>query len=320
MFLLQNKPGDGKGVIYVLTILLLPIAYTIGQLPFQLVTSYKVDNDPEVSNEDIDAFNSSADFSLLNMDSNLGLVLLISVFVGVWLLLFLSLRYFHRRPFRSIITSGKSINYGKILWGFVVWLALSSVLEGLVYFSDPESYMWNFDWGNFWILLLICIFILPIQTTAEELFFRGYFMQGLTSYLRKPWLALIISSILFGAIHLQNPEIYKYGVIPMQMYYVSAGLLLGLMTVFDDGLELAIGVHWATNFFGAVCLSYEGSVLQTDSILKGSEVNAWLGTILFILAGVMFLMLAGRKYNWGPFYTWTKKLDNITTHEEFNNS
>ena len=84
----------------------------------------------------------------------------------------------------------------------------------------------------------------------------------------------------------------------MQMYYLSAGLLLGIMTIMDDSLELALGVHFATNFFAATLVGFEGASLQTDTLIKAREVDPYLMLISMAVGGAIFLWIAGRKYKW----------------------
>jgi len=245
-------------------------------------------------------YGGNPDFSLFHIDKNIGLILMILIFAGVWLMLWLSVKFLHKRPFTSLITPLKCINYRKILFAFGFWLVLSVVFESILYAWQPDSYSIQFNWKSFIPLLLIGLVILPIQTTAEELVFRGYLLQGIAHFYKAPWLALLITSILFGLIHSANPEIQEYGIVPMQLYYITAGLFLGIITILDDGLELAIGIHAAINFFGAVISSYEGSVFQTDTILSTSYVNPWVALIMFLVAAVIFMLICNKKYQWKP--------------------
>jgi hypothetical protein len=147
-------------------------------------------------------------------------------------------------------------------------------------------------------LLLICILLLPIQTSLEEFLFRGYLNQGLFLLFKNKIPALIICSVLFSLVHSMNPEIEKFGFWTMQIYYIGAGLLLGILVIMDEGLELALGVHAATNIFAALMVSYEGGVLQTDSLFKTLELNVWLANIVFIVFAVIFYFICSYKYHW----------------------
>jgi len=56
---------------------------------------------------------------------------------------------------------------------------------------------------------------------------------------------------------------------PMIMvYYIGTGLMLGIMTLMDDGLELALGFHAANNLFTALLVTADWTAFQTHSILK----------------------------------------------------
>jgi len=84
----------------------------------------------------------------------------------------------------------------------------------------------------------------------------------------------------------------------MQFYYVSAGLFLGLITILDDSLDLALGVHAATNIFGALILSYEGGAMQTDSLFKTSTIDPIVMSIAFIATAIIFILICYKRYNW----------------------
>ena len=95
----------------------------------------------------------------------------------------------------------------------------------------------------------------------------------------------------------------------MMSYYISAGLALGIMTIMDDGLELALGLHAATNIYGALIVSYEGSAIQTDSIFKTSEIDSVLMLIISLVAFGIFIFVAFKKYNWDSLKKLTEKVD-----------
>ena len=69
----------------------------------------------------------------------------------------------------------------------------------------------------------------------------------------------------------------------------------------DDGLELALGVHAATNFAGAVFVGYNGAAIQTDSLFTAQEINPMYMTIGFVLVSIIFLIIMKYKYQWGSF-------------------
>jgi membrane protease YdiL (CAAX protease family) len=226
---------------------------------------------------------------------------MITIFIFAMLAFMLAIKYLHKLPFQRLITPNFSIDYKKIFFGFGLWFILGLILEGIVAFIHPEIYYWNFKPINWIILLIICIVLLPIQTSLEELVIRGYMMPGISLITNNKWVPWVITSVIFGLIHGANPEVERFGFWTMQIYYIGAGLFLGLITVLDDSLELALGVHAATNIFGAAFFSFDGSVLQTDSMIKCSIVNPYIMITTFLLGSLAFMLICNNKYEWGGF-------------------
>jgi len=78
-----------------------------------------------------------------------------------------------------------------------------SLLEALIY---PGRYVWTLNLTRFLPFLFLALFFIPIQTSAEELFFRGYLLQEIGLRSRNIWVLSCISGLLFGLPHLLNPE------------------------------------------------------------------------------------------------------------------
>ena len=308
MYFKQAKDGENEWWMYGISILLLALGYIIGQLPLQWFKGRAIENNSDIGTKELAAFNERMDFSILHMDSNFGLLLLFTIFIVATILFLLAIKFVHYKSIKGLITHRSKINWPKVFFGLVVWMILLGVFELFTYFANPDAYFLNVQWEKVFWLSLICILVLPIQTSLEELFFRSYLMKGIGLVSKHKWVPLIVTSLLFGLVHGTNPEVVKYGIVPMQIYYIGAGLLLGIMTIMDDGLELALGVHAATNIYGALFMSYEGSVLQTDSIWRITEVNAWVMSGGFLIAGVIFLLLSKKMFDWGP---WSKLTDKI---------
>lgn len=309
MFFNLVKKGGNELWQYILTIFLVVIGYFIGQLPLTWILLKKMDEDPSLGQDELTELMSNPDFSTWGIDSNLGFLLVLLSFVFATLALYLAIRFIHKKSFKDLITPNPTINYGKIFWAFGIWFLLGLVFETAMYFYAPENYSFTFNIKKFIPLVLISLLILPIQTSFEELLFRGYLLQGFGSVFKNRWAPLIVTSILFGAIHGSNPEIAKYGMGIMQAYYISAGLALGIMTIMDDSLELVLGVHAATNIYGAIVLSYEGAAIQTDTIMSTANMNPQHLYIVFLLSAILFLYLCSRKYNWKPWNYLLSKID-----------
>lgn len=301
MFFKEATSGIIYPWAYLGTIIAVIVGYILGQTPLVLVQGMQVRNNPEITSEDVTKFLETMDFTIIKLHSNTGIMLMILIFIVTMLLFMLAIKYLHKRPFKNLITPKRTINYKKIFFGFGLWFMLALVFEGVLALIYPETYYLNFKPMSWVVLLLICVFLMPIQTSLEELFIRGYLMPGMSLLTNNKWIPWVASSLIFGFIHGQNPEVERFGFWTMQLYYVGAGLFLGLITVLDDSLELALGVHAATNIFGAAFFSFDGSVLQTDSLIKANDVNPLLMSLTFFLGAVIFMLICNKKYSWEGF-------------------
>jgi membrane protease YdiL (CAAX protease family) len=207
---------------------------------------------------------------------------------------------------KSLITSRNNVDWGRFFFGFGLIAITTIVLTLVDYNLNPEHYEFQFEMVPFLIMAAIAIIFIPIQTSFEELLFRGYLMQGFGVILKSKWLPLIITSLIFGGLHALNPEVDKLGSIIM-VFYIGTGLFLGIITLMDDGLELALGFHAGNNLVAAVLVTADWTAFQTNSILLDvSDPNAGLSVIapVFIVYPI-FLGIMSWKYKWK---NWGEKL------------
>ncbi|MBM2615572.1 CPBP family intramembrane metalloprotease [Actinoplanes sp. LDG1-06] len=97
--------------------------------------------------------------------------------------------------------------------------------------------------------------------TLEELLFRGVLFRVVEEWAGTV-VALIVSGLLFGGLHLLNPGGTVWGAAAIA---VEAGLLLGASYVLFRNLWVPIGLHWGWNFaesgiFGATTSGSDGTV------------------------------------------------------------
>lgn len=215
-------------------------------------------------------------------------------------------KYVHQQSIRSLTTSRNKIDWKRVFFSFGLWGIVTILMTVAAYYSTPEDFVWNLNWNKFLILALIGVLMIPLQTSFEEYFFRGYLMQGLGVLTKNRWFPLLFTSIVFGTMHFANPEVEKLGPIIM-VYYIGTGLFLGIITLMDEGLELALGFHAANNLITALLVTSTWTVFQTDSILLDvSEPSAGVDILIPILVIFPILLYVfARKYGWSD---WKEKL------------
>jgi len=217
----------------------------------------------------------------------LNFVALMLGFVGLALTLYVSARYIHRRAFLTLITPRARVDWRRLLIGFAFFFllaALAGIVEALLF---PGRYRFALNGTEFLKFLPAVLVLLPIQTTSEELLFRGYLMQSIGLWIHRPLVSALLSSLMFMLLHLVNPEVGS-GFWRMALVYFGMGLLFALVTLKDNRLELAIGAHAANNLFAALFANYADSPLPTPALFTTSKIDATYALVSFLVIATLF--------------------------------
>jgi len=299
-FIDQAKTGKNGTLPYVLTVTLIVLSYIIGGTG--LIFDYSLHAEIVRGSE----------ISMNNFTSVLGqnrvLFWLMIPFVCVFVAFLLSIKHLHKRKLKSIFTGRSTFDWRRVFVSFgmiILFLVLTTCIE--IQYND--SYQWNFDASKFYLLLIIAVLLIPIQTTIEELVFRGYLMQGLKLRTGSNKHAVILSGIMFGLMHFGNPEIEAIGN-HVIIYYVVTGIFLGSLALFDNGLELSIGYHAANNVFMALIISNDWQVFQTNALyLNTSEPGlGWMELLLSLSIFPVLFLIYKKIFKWSSLKeTWNEQ-------------
>lgn len=205
-------------------------------------------------------------FNFKTEDSNQVLILALIPFTAVIALIVFNTRLLHRRSVASLFNTINNFRFPRFIIALLIWFILMICTDLVNVFVLGIEYSFSFNKEKFLPLCIIALGLFPIQTLAEELFFRSYILQGLSTIYTKSIFAIVMSSIFFMGAHMMNPEVEQYGVILMCTYYFLSGFFLALITGLDNGIEQSFGIHTATNLYGALIISYEGAALKTDAL------------------------------------------------------
>lgn len=283
------KEGKNQWWRYLLSVFLIFFSWFIlGSLPYLfLIGVARADNNPNTffnpQTSQFEGFDTIWIYLAINFS-----------FILFGLALYLAIRFIHQRPLRTLVTPHRKVNWRRILQGGGVYLILLIVLEVVYVLVFRGSYNLTFRPDKFFVFLLIALIVTPIQTTVEELFFRGYIMQWIGLKVKKALLPIVGSSFVFMLPHLFNPEVAK-GFFLLATAYFALGLFLAIITVKDNTLELAIGVHAANNLFTALLVNYTNSALPSESIFVGelNPVSSLLSLIFIVIA--FYMVFFGRR-------------------------
>ena len=243
--------------------------------------------------------------TLFEGQSNLLLVLMLFTFIGGLIALIAVVKYLHKQKFVKLVTAREKTDWSRVFFAFVLWGVFSVITTLIAYYLSPEDLLWNFNLWPFLGLLAISLLLLPLQTSFEEFLFRGYLMQGIGIAAKNKWVPLVITSLVFGLMHAFNPEIAKLGYSVLSVY-IGLGFFLGIITLMDDGMELALGFHAANNMIIALLVTSDWTALQTNSIFLDVSEPSAIGQIvpIFIILPILTFVFA-KKYKWS---NWKEKL------------
>jgi uncharacterized protein len=305
MFLERSISTNNPFWKYILGSVVIIFSSQIGQLPllFVLFTKSLMEEKP---------FPSTNDDVMNFLEPNVTLFLVLFSFVTTLIGIFFVIRFFHRQTILEVTTGRKKVDLSRILFSFSIWSIFTIISTLIIYFINPENFTMNFKPIPFLILSIIGVLMIPIQTSTEEYVFRGYLLQGFANLSKNKWFPLMMTSVIFGTMHILNPEVQKMGYIIL-VFYIGTGLFLGIITLMDDGMELALGFHAANNLISALLVTSDWSVFKTHSILKDiSEPTAGVDVLVpvFVIFPIL-LFIFSKKYNWS---NWKENLTgNIIT-------
>ncbi|MDQ3140705.1 MAG: CPBP family intramembrane metalloprotease [Bacteroidota bacterium] len=241
-------------------------------------------------------------------DLNVRLIYMLLPFT-IFIILFLAcVHWIQKRRIKSLFTAFPTIRWMRIFSSFLIWFFINVLADLVYHYVFQGEYHFSFNPNGFTNLILISITLLFIQTTTEEILVRGFLLQNFAQRYRIALLPIIWSSIIFMLLHNSNPEIEQFGFWPMSIFYFSVAFIMCVIAVLDNGLEIPLGLHAATNFYGACIVGYEGGALKTYSLFTIKDMNAPLMITMNLLSILVFYFIINNLYSLSPVSTLTENL------------
>jgi membrane protease YdiL (CAAX protease family) len=278
--------------------MVLIVSNTIGALPLILAVIVKSVSNPEVVS--LLASNPN-DYSVLGLEPNTGLIMMLFPFLAGLGAFFFLIRPLNNRSFKYVINGTSGIRWNRFFVSALVWTILSALYFLFYMKIDPSNFTINNRSASIIVLALISVLFIPFQAAFEEVLFRGYLMQGFAVVLRNRWFPLIMTSVLFGFMHAFNPEVKEYGFLTMMPQYILFGLIFGVITVLDDGIESAMGAHTANNIFLCIMVTNQSSALQTEALYTQNNIYPWTEFSGLLITGIVFILILKVIFRWNDF-------------------
>ena len=235
---------------------------------------------------------------LLNLMQQIPALLMLSVVIAVWL----AGRWLDHRPFgdygfRLTPRWWLDFVFGLFLGAFLIvgifllelaagWVAVTGVV------SAPDGAFLSEIASLFGLFVSVAI--------QEELLARGYWLRNLAEGFNLRWvgaraalgLAYFLSSLVFGLLHLGNPNATWAGAFNVAL----AGLVLGLPYILTSQLAASIGLHLTWNFFMGCVFGFPVSGLGLPVSFVTVEMSGprfWTGGAFGPEAGLVGVLALG---------------------------
>ncbi|WP_160724936.1 CPBP family intramembrane glutamic endopeptidase [Bacillus sp. USDA818B3_A] len=290
-FIRVNK-GKNSWKRYLSSFIVIMLFITVGALPYVIISDWIVNSDGnphtylDLDKGEYVGINPLLNFTLMN-----------SQFL-FWLLgLFVAIRFIHKRRFISLITPNRKINWKRIGFGFMTYFVILGLTTIIDYLLNPGDYSFNhIKVSDFLILFVLVLVLTPIQTTCEELFFRGYLMQFFGKWIRLPFLLALITGSIFGALHFTNPEM-GYSPLLVGMDYLLTGFIWCYITAKTNSTELSIGAHAANNMLLGWFITMDDSAFgDLPSLFIVTNIDPAISLVWTVVSLGSFLFISLRKY------------------------
>jgi membrane protease YdiL (CAAX protease family) len=279
---------------------------TIGAFPLLIAYVMKAASDPEVISEIAANPNN---LGVLGLEPNLGLFMMLFPFLIGLLTFILLIKPLNNRTFKVTVNGTGTFRWNRFLISALLWLILSAGYFFIYLKVDPSNFSLKNTSQTLILLTIISLIFIPFQAAFEEVLFRGYLMQGFAVMVRNRWFPLLITSVLFGLMHAFNPEVEEFGFFTMMPQYILFGLIFGIVTILDDGIEAAIGAHAANNIFLCIMVTHESSALQTPAVYEQHNVYPFTEFAALLVTGIIFVIILKMIFKWDAYSLILSKVE-----------
>jgi uncharacterized protein len=200
----------------------------------------------------------------------------------------------HRRHPRTLVTARERISWRRVIQGFVAWFLPAILVLGLgQYLFYPDTVSFTPDLATFALFVPLALVFTAVQTTTEELFFRGYVVQGASLVWANRVFLALAAAVVFTLPHLLNPEASTGGWLTVLLtYFLGPGLVWTVVSLVDGTTELAIGAHFANNIGGILLINTTGSAISAPALFTVSEYHATYGALSVLVVIPVFLAIS----------------------------
>ncbi|OQM77201.1 CPBP family intramembrane glutamic endopeptidase [Manganibacter manganicus] len=188
--------------------------------------------------------------------SPVGILTALLSFAGIWVGTWIVMRGLYRTPLDVLFGNGRRIAWTGFFKGLAAVFITSLFSELLFYAMEPEIERGTIDF-SVWVAMLVPVAALVLlQTSAEELLFRGYLTRGLAARCRNPLVWGLLPLLAFAVLHWSPSS--SLAINASVILSIAAFALVLTLTVYATGnLGAAFGAHLGNNLFGFLLISHQ---------------------------------------------------------------
>ena len=188
---------------------------------------------------------------------------------GLYLITFICIApKLFKRSILSFITGRSSFLIQNSLYAFGVTIICLIAVDATLSLFTGQGNAFEFETNRPFLLLLISAFLILLPCVFEELIFRGFLLQTFQPTKSPPIFGALASSLIFALLHLWNPDIEHFGLIPMFLYFFTAAFMLCILAILSNGIELPIGVHTANNIYAVLIVNLDSTQKADGSLIS----------------------------------------------------
>lgn len=232
-------------------------------------------------------------------DSPIALALALLSFLPLLLSPFVVTVVLHGRPAGTLFGVARRVHWGRFAASFLLWMTLYVLTALITTALGLSAYRLNAEFTRTLPLALVGLVLLPIQTSAEEVFFRGYLLQATGRLTRNPLVLGLVNGVLFALPHLANPEV-QWGLALAFGQWFAFGFAFTLLTLRTGALDAALGVHAANNITAFVLTGYRGGALPPVALFVTDNPDPAVGLAALVVMLAVALGVLGRQATPAP--------------------
>jgi membrane protease YdiL (CAAX protease family) len=228
------------------------------------------------------------DLTTLTGDPIWPFVVLLSI-ASLWLGIGLVMRAVHKRSLRDLLGVERRLRWPDFARSTLVTLLVGFVMAPLALLIDPTMVRGSASLSSWLATAPLLLLALLLQTSAEELAFRGYLHQMLAARFATPLIWLLLPTALFTLMHWQSQA---STVMNLAGLFIILGFSLSMtwLLMASGNLAAAMGAHFGNNIGAVMLFSYQPD-LGSAALFMGRSIldQGWTATqaVMFGLYGVL---------------------------------